>query len=470
MFGYFEGAIDRARRLQKAGSELRSAAMHIDWIARIYRGGAYLPTKKQTTAIMPMLQSLSGGQGISELALLAADIGRFDVAAAGIRSTLEWALKQHGVLVTWHPVAILRLAEIALRQLHDAVSARNLVNCALGFRGVFAVLEDVKRLAGLLVALAAPRVLWAEWGAILLRHMDFATARTQLFENELHDETAVKWALEQDAASEEVVRDAIQHGPAELIPILESLSPHMGKPRFARIVSNRFEAPKPRVAAAPVDASWFALDALRLRYFWYDMLNAAEQEFVRNGDWALFCTPTSDFSMGLAQWWRTLESVLKHGIAMKLSTLFSENKEWVEWDKAHLSANQLNRDRSLWLRVADRKKALQLTLGDLVSILEQCTSEDGLTNGTGSKLRLEAARLLERDRERVQPLLQSEWLNPAHLTKDNVNLFRNRASHNVQLPLVDAAVGRCLANRVLNVFFLPVLRSRGFVPVLLCGS
>jgi hypothetical protein len=44
------------------------------------------------------------------------------------------------------------------------------------------------------------------------------------------------------------------------------------------------------------------------------MMDSAQQDLVRNGDWAMFGVPTDDFSMALAQWWRALESVLKQSI------------------------------------------------------------------------------------------------------------------------------------------------------------
>lgn len=468
-FGFFDGALARARRKETAGAGMRDAGQHIAWFAGVYLGGSSQPSPEQTKAVRPKLKALSGGQGIAEGALYAAAVGRLDAAALGIRETLRFALAQHGVLVTWHPVALLRLAEIALRQLDDVASARQLVNCALGFRTVYVVLDDVNRLAELLVALKAPTALWVEWGAILLRHIQFAAMRPRWFEQELHDPHAVHWASEQDAASEQVLRQAIQSAPPELIPILVKLSPHLDVATFADVVSKRYHAPKRHTASASSQPSWFDPDDLRLRYFWYDMLTPSEQDFVRNGDWAMFYMPTIDFSMGVAQWWRTLESVLKRGIAGTLSKLFTEHAEWVEMDRASLSKKDQEKESIFVDKLANPKKAARLTLGDLVLVLQKCVSDAGSKSGTRSRLRTEAARVLGGYRDQLQPLLQSKWLNPVHLTIENVDWFRNRASHDEPLRFVDAAVGRFLSKRVLDVFFQTVLDNRGFKLVIHCG-
>jgi hypothetical protein len=64
----------------------------------------------------------------------------------------------------------------------------------------------------------------------------------------------------------------------------------------------------------------FLLFLVGYRYVWYDIITASEQDLVRNGDWAMFGTPTDDFSMALAQWWRALESVLKRSVVDLLSS------------------------------------------------------------------------------------------------------------------------------------------------------
>jgi hypothetical protein len=172
--------------------------------------------------------------------------------------------------------------------------------------------------------------------------------------------------------------------------------------------------------------------------------------------------------MGVAQWWRTLESVLKRGIAEPLSKLFTEHAEWVEWDRANLSKKQQEKDSVFVDKLANPSKAARLTLGDLVLVLQKCVSDGGSKARIGSRLRMEAGRVLGGHRDQLKPLLQSQWLNPVHLTIANVNWFRNRASHDEPLGLVDAAVGRCLAKRVLSVFFQPTLDTWGFKPVIIC--
>ena len=75
---------------------------------------------------------------------------------------------------------------------------------------------------------------------------------------------------------------------------------------------------------------------------------------------------------------------------------------------------------------------------------------------------LEAAQILGRYAAQIGPLTKGTWLHPAHLTDQNINWFRNRSSHDAAVALVDAAVGRVLARRILSGFFAPVLKSWGF--------
>jgi hypothetical protein len=252
--------------------------------------------------------------------------------------------------------------------------------------------------------------------------------------------------------------------------MLEKLSPHMDVPAFADVVSKRFRAPETVNVAAPPHSSWFDIDALRLRYFWYDMVSSGDQDFVRNGDWGMFYTPTTDFSMALAQWWRVLESTLKRGIAEPLSKLFAEHPEWVQWDRDNLSKSQLQKESIFSDKLANPRKAGRLTLGDLVFVLQKCMSDAGSKSGVVSKLRSEAARFLGGHLDQLRPMVEARWLNPVHLNIDNINWFRNRASHDEPLGFVDAALGRFLAKRVLSVFFQPVLEKWGFKPVIYLPS
>jgi hypothetical protein len=85
----------------------------------------------------------------------------------------------------------------------------------------------------------------------------------------------------------------------------------------------------------------------------------------------------------------------------------------------------------------------------------------------GSRLRLEAARVLKQYSAQIGPLTTGTWLHPAHLTDENISWFCNRSAHDASVDFVDAAVGRVLANRILNGFFAPVLERWGFKAMLL---
>lgn len=466
LIGYFEGALIRARKIEMTVPSMYDKGLHISWFAGAYLGGSNLPSAKLNKSFFQILQTLSGGQGIAEGAMVAAETGRLDLAADGIQSTLKTARAQHGVLVMWHPAALLRLAAFSLYQLNDKTTSRYLVNCAIGTRSVYAILDDVKRLSELLVALDAPKALWVDWGAIFLQHIQFANYRVRICEEELHDSRAVQWALEQETASEQVLRNVILNAPIELIPLLKRLSPHMNAEEFVNVVSTRFQAPNSPPPSTLYHSTWFDDDALRFRYFWYDMVTPSEQNLLKNGDWAIFYTPTSDFSMGVAQWWRVLESVLKRGISKPLSKLFAEHPEWVEWDQANLNKKQREKESIFVDKLANPKKASRLTLGDLILVLNKCSSADGwqTTGGTGSRLRSESTRFLNLHNDQLQPIMQSRWLNPVHLTNENINWFRNRASHDDPMDFIDASIGRFLAKRVLDAFFRPVLNKWGFIP------
>ena len=130
--------------------------------------------------------------------------------------------------------------------------------------------------------------------------------REQLFENELGDSKAIEWASKEGDRSNVVLENTIQHAPLDLIQLLKlllpKLLPSVEVNHLIHFLTTNFHAPNHFNSLKISDSSWFDDNALRLRYFWYDMIIESEQGFARNGDWALFCTPTNDFSMGVAQW------------------------------------------------------------------------------------------------------------------------------------------------------------------------
>lgn len=458
--GYFEGVLNRTSQLAISYSGSRNSRLHLEWLARVYLGGAKSPSHRLTLDVRPLFSALSGGQGVTELCLVTLQSNPIN-AEKIIHELVGYIFQQKGVIVTWHPTALLRLARFAQKNFEDPALARHLVNLALGFQAYW-VLSDLELLADLLINLEAPTALWADWCSKFLQHLLLARKRLAFFEENFQDQIAVQWAYEQENASKDLLGQVIATGPPELIPLLVKLSPHMGVPSFAEVVVNLFQTPKRSTEITPPHSSWSDLDAIRLRYFWHQVVTKPVQDLVRNGDWAIFHIPTGDFSMSVAQWWRALETILKTTIAEELSKLFTEHPEWAEWDRRNLSSKEQKRESVFLEKLPDPQKTAHLTLGDLVLVLKKCIPVDGATPKVKSKLRLEAIRFFNTYRGQFRPMVQSEWIFPPHLTNENVNWFRNKASHDGPMDFIDAAVGRLVARRVFDVFFLPVLKADGF--------
>lgn len=300
---------------------------------------------------------------------------------------------------------------------------------------------------------------------MFLQHLTFAGWRQRFVHRRLpNDKRALAWACQQNAESEEVLRRVICDGPEELISLLDKLTVHFHEPQFSTVLHDRFHAPE-RTSNVEFDSAWCDAELVPLRYWWYDMLTPVEQAFIINGDWAISSSPTTDFSMGVAQWWRALESVLKRGIAEPLSELFATHPEWADQDLKNLSDRERRREAVFLDRLAQAHGAARLTLGDLVLVLEKCASHGRPGNASTSRLRREASQAICHRVDALRPQ-QSNWLNPPHLTQANVDYFRNRASHDGAIEFVDAAVGRCLAKRVLNEFFRQEINTRERTPMI----
>ena len=456
--GFFWGALERSLQLQRH-PELGQSARQIAWIARTYLGGDDAHDALEMRDVLDSLNSY-GGQGLAESAFLVKTI-RPKAVASAILEIFKAADSQHGVIVTWHPTAILRLAEHALIEGSDLQAAVFLTSIALGHRSIFVSLEDVQRLAKLLIELEAPICLWADWCCIFIQHIRFATLRAGILAKDLHNPLeAERWSLAEDAASEEVLVSVLAQAPLEVWELIHSLALHLEVPDFSDVIKTRFSASDIAGDRKP-SLLWSNPASLRYRYFWYDMVSVSEQNLVRNGDWAMFGLPTDDFSMGLSQWWRTVESVLKRSVTEQLSTLFAQNPEWADFDRTNLSPKRREKESIFIDKLAHADRAAKVTLYEILLVLEKCEStNDGAL--AGSRLRLEAAKFLRRYSSQFGVLTKGQFLNPAHLNQQNINWFRNRSSHDASVSLVDASIGRVLAMRILSGFFFPVLKGWGF--------
>lgn len=114
-FGYFSGAVERASRLEHH-LELGRSARFTAWMARVYLGEEHWADALNSEEVLEDIKLLYGRQGIPELACLLKDRNP-KAAVAGIQSIFETANAQHGVLVAWHPTAILRLADCSCKLL-----------------------------------------------------------------------------------------------------------------------------------------------------------------------------------------------------------------------------------------------------------------------------------------------------------------------------------------------------------------
>jgi hypothetical protein len=464
ILGHPAGALARCQVADRVGKMAPERLRHIKCIASAYLSGEVVSDRVLQDA-EAIARSLSGGQGLAELAVL--HLRRGDEAAALrlIDMTIAIATRQHGVLVATQPTSVLELATFAADRPGSSRRLLDLVNIALGHRAVFTSLDDVQRLANLLKVADPPYTLWADWCEVFVNHIRFATHRPRWFAEELQDEGSVQWALEQDEESESVLRGVLQDGPPGLRDLCGAMAVALDADGLADVLPNLFPQGGAVPTTAPAAAmEWCHCDSLRFRFFWHDMVTPEEQAFLLNGEWAFFRTPSTDYSMALAQWWRILESVLKRGICAELAGLFQQHPEWLQEDQANLSPAKQKEEELFLKKLTDPTKASRLTLGDLLLILKKCSASREELRATGSRLRLEASRHLGNFEPQLNPLLEKSWLYPTCLTEANIAWYRNRASHQGSIDLGDALAGRAIAKGALNRFFLPGLRQYGLVP------
>lgn len=150
-------------------------------LSRVYLGQEYWNDPlRMAEDLLDLLKSLAGGQGLSEFSCLLI-AAKADIATECIRRIVQTVDAQHGLFVTWHPTALLWLADHALHKQDDVHSAILLTNIALGYRGVFADLRDV---GGLVLRgfsacslRLAPARMFAEGTVILRRGCSLGSCR-----------------------------------------------------------------------------------------------------------------------------------------------------------------------------------------------------------------------------------------------------------------------------------------------------
>jgi len=462
--GHFQEVVRLCQKLRMRGVIKDDPAfLQLEWLALVYLGSANSPSLQQTEVARKILSSLpgGGGAGLPEYALALLERGQRSIDPIDV--TLDVALAQHGVVSTYHPSALLRLAIIASESFNDTIRAGMLLNCCLGFRGVFVSLADVENLAVLLVSLEAPFSIWADWCAIFVRHLKFATVRQKFIKTETGDPKAIAWAVSENARSEQVLEKILSVAPVGTLQLLKQLAKHTDAEPLAEVIESKFSLKIGTPTSTQPNKLWFDPNVLRLRYFWHDMLPESEQHFLRNGDWALFYGPTPDASMGVAQWWRAVEAVLKRAIAMPLADHYSRNPEWAEWDRENLTSKEQEKEKIFLTYLTDTARTEKITLGDLVLLLAKLTAEPG-KKIYRSRLRKEAVSFFRQSSRQLEPLMNSSWLDPPHLTQENVSYFRNRSSHDSSVGIIDASVGRYLSKRIFDLFYDAVLDSWGFAP------
>jgi hypothetical protein len=461
--GYFEGVVRCCSEFERFFPGEKESVIHIVFLAKAYMPGQLVDSDYLNNA-KRILAALTGGQGLAEYVIMLLRSGKGTKDARIFDAIIATAKEQHGVIVTWHPTALLEMAEYALLKFNDKPRAIALVNIVIGLLPVFVSVKDVCLLAKLLIGTEAPIALWADWCTVFIFHAKFAITRVDLLEKD-EDYNALLWAEEQVRLLTPALHEVFSTGPVGLVSLLKMSAPYFDAAKIVDILNEHFPGTDNLSSISPqVQQIWWEQDHLRFRFFWYDMITADEQTLLLNGEWAMFNTPTKDYSMALAQWWRTLESILKRSIGGELSKLFQQHPEWAEVDKINLTKEQQNDEKIFLTTLQDSNKVQKMTLGDLLLVLKKCTSEKQKSKNNACRCRAEASKYLSKFNEQIQPLVKDNWLHPIYLTTEALNLFRNRASHDALLNSSEAAIGRTIALLILKGFFSPVLKNWGFEP------
>lgn len=472
-WGFFDGAVKRCEQLESLSPQLETVCSGVAWLSRIYSGRKHHhEVAKRSSYIKRIIYaSGQGGPCLAEIAWLYFDCwtgNRWEFPNnvtsehnGPFHQVLSVIDTQHGVLVTFHPTAVLSLAELAVEDSANQEIAKSLLSCLLGWRSAYAAAEDLDRLATLMVKLNVPVALWADWAAFFFQHVRTSHLRDQISSKIVAAEDFRDWAAEQNRETKNVLERVLAIAPE----IMRTLNPHIGWPGFADVVSNLVKdvswSDDQRSPSGCKDPTWYGHPNIKARYFWYDMLDVHEQGFVTNGDWALICTPTDDYSMGLAQWWRLIESVFGRIVTSDLGKLFDENPQWLVEDLANLSDKHANAEAVFLKKLAVAESRGKMTLSDILLVLEKCVVKPKQADKCRSMLRLKATEYFSKHSRQILDSIQTSQ-SEQRLSQENINWFRNRASHVEPIGEVDACIGRLVAKQIIDLLFRPQLENWGF--------
>jgi len=477
-YGYYEGAVQRCEKLESLSLDLEIACSSVAWLSRVCSGQeCHHEVARKSSYTKRIIESGPGGQAAAELSWLYFDCWKGEHWKFPNGATLEqkgpfqqvlsFIENQHGVLAGHHPTAILALAELATADSATYEIARNLLCCSLSWRTPYAEVADVEHLAELMVKLRAPVALWADWAAVFLKHVKISQVRDQESDEIVASEDFCGWAAEQNRESESVLKRVLSIGPEQLIDIIRGISPHVGGEELMAVLGERDWPMGKQGTYAPIAQTWHGKSNIKTRYVWYDMLEDHEQGFVTNGDWALFCTPTVDYSMALAQWWRLIESVFGRIVTRELGKLYDENPGWLDADRTGLSKKDKQCEAVFLDKLASPQSRRKMTLSDILLVLEKCVVKPRHGTACRSMLRSKATQFFSKHSLQLIGAIQGDATrgeNQRSLTRENIDWFRNRASHVKPIDQIDASVGRVVAKKIIDALFQPQLEGWGFIP------
>ncbi len=478
-YGFFDGAIARCERLELTSPKLEASCAAVAWFSRVYSGREeHLANARRSRFVKQVISAGQGGTGAAEVAWLYSDCwdgkqwrlpnGDTLQQKGPFHQVLSFIDSQHGVLVSFHPTAVVRLARLAVESSQSQI-AKSLVNSVLGWRSAIASGADLKELAILMADLGAPTFLWADWADFFYQHVQLCDALASHSSEFVDAEDFASWAAAQNREPEHILARVLTLAPPELPAVMAAMNPHFGWEGFeeaiAKVVADNSQSHLATARRSETitaeDLSWYGHPDIRTRYFWFDMLAEHERAFVTNGDWALGCTPTDDYSMGLAQWWRLIESVFGRIVRDHLGRLYDENPQWLARDIENLSPKSLSSEAVFLKRLAVAGAREKMTLADILRVLEKCVIKPRPPSERGSVLRQKATEYFGPHAEILRQAVLDDEARP-YLSLANIDWFRNRASHSTAIDETDASVGRLIAKRIIALLFYPQLRAWGF--------